>query len=365
MDRAVPTESPLTPRDLLDSIIEAMEATHIEGLDGRIYVPNRFILTIGATSAEERAYLLSFLDEEELSSVIERYLAHRNLTTRGPLDFTIEEIDPTLGGDPLVVRALFDRGSPPMDNGVADKTLIASPLDIDDPPTVAAYDLTDDEDGTVAAIAPAWGALLVQGVDGERSIVSISKPVFLIGRSRHGGNDLVLNTDGQVSKRHLRLELEPDGGVTLYDLASTNGTSVNGRIVPVNVALRHGDEIVIGGTCLVFHKEHVAEAPAAVPPPAPRAARLTESASGYEHFLGTVTLIGRGITCNITIDQPTVSMHQARITKDDKGIYQLVDLSGRGTTRIEGRVVRVGERIPLNDGDTLVLGGVTLIFNDK
>ena len=50
-----------------------------------------------------------------------------------------------------------------------------------------------------------------------------------IGRSPRSGNDLTIESDGQISKRHARIELDAEGRFTLYDLDSTNGTKVNGQ----------------------------------------------------------------------------------------------------------------------------------------
>lgn len=62
---------------------------------------------------------------------------------------------------------------------------------------------------------------------------------------RRADQDIVLN-DSSVSRAHARLE-SARGGVTLVDLASTNGTLVNGRRVGgARVLLRAGDRVQIG-----------------------------------------------------------------------------------------------------------------------
>lgn len=68
-----------------------------------------------------------------------------------------------------------------------------------------------------------------------------------IGRDGH--NQIVLDDDA-VSAEHARIKLERKQFV-LYDLASTNGTFVNGRRVQKHV-LFDKDEIAIGETKLVF-----------------------------------------------------------------------------------------------------------------
>jgi hypothetical protein len=64
---------------------------------------------------------------------------------------------------------------------------------------------------------------------------------LLIGR--HYACDVVL-TDPSVSRRHARVVFR-DGGWILQDLASTNGTTVNGALVG-RCALEPGDHLVLG-----------------------------------------------------------------------------------------------------------------------
>jgi pSer/pThr/pTyr-binding forkhead associated (FHA) protein len=67
------------------------------------------------------------------------------------------------------------------------------------------------------------------------------KDVTNIGRSET--NDIILQSPA-VSKEHARIKYE-DGQFVIYDLASTNGTYVNG--VKINKrALSDGDEITFG-----------------------------------------------------------------------------------------------------------------------
>ena len=77
---------------------------------------------------------------------------------------------------------------------------------------------------------------------------------------RHGSNvigrgsesDLQLLDQG-VSRRHVDVQF--DGArATVYDLGSTNGTTVNGHEIGSHV-LRHGDVVRVGHTRLVFHQE--------------------------------------------------------------------------------------------------------------
>lgn len=106
------------------------------------------------------------------------------------------------------------------------------------------------DDATVS-VRRAWNALVasVGALVSRRqcsprlllALDSVERPEFLIGR--HSRCDVVLD-DLTVSRRHARLTLR-DGSWVIQDLASTNGTSLNGMLVR-RAALRCGDVIRLG-----------------------------------------------------------------------------------------------------------------------
>jgi pSer/pThr/pTyr-binding forkhead associated (FHA) protein len=73
-------------------------------------------------------------------------------------------------------------------------------------------------------------------------------------------NEVCLS-DAWVSRRHCVLERLPDGQVRLRDLGSRNGTFVQGLPVRERI-LRHGDEIRVGRSVLVFLCDAAEPAPA-------------------------------------------------------------------------------------------------------
>jgi pSer/pThr/pTyr-binding forkhead associated (FHA) protein len=66
-----------------------------------------------------------------------------------------------------------------------------------------------------------------------------------IGRE---GCEIVL-PDPEVSRRHATLRAA-DGGITIEDLGSLNGTFVNGRPIEAATPLAPGDTVQIGNTVL-------------------------------------------------------------------------------------------------------------------
>jgi S-DNA-T family DNA segregation ATPase FtsK/SpoIIIE len=64
----------------------------------------------------------------------------------------------------------------------------------------------------------------------------------ILGR---GGDAAIVLDHPDVSRRHARLEVGPDG-VTVHDLGSKNGIYVEGRRVEGSVHLAHGDSFAFG-----------------------------------------------------------------------------------------------------------------------
>jgi pSer/pThr/pTyr-binding forkhead associated (FHA) protein len=78
----------------------------------------------------------------------------------------------------------------------------------------------------------------------------VDKPDMLVGRhdeTRAIHPEISLHDPG-ASRRHARFVIEPDGGIALQDLASTNGTQVNGADVPPGTRrrLKEGDAVTLG-----------------------------------------------------------------------------------------------------------------------
>ena len=72
--------------------------------------------------------------------------------------------------------------------------------------------------------------------------------IYVLGRE---GADLVLDDD-KVSRKHAEIGLYGPGAYMLRDLASTNGTKLNGRRISDRAKLKHTDVISIGDHVLSF-----------------------------------------------------------------------------------------------------------------
>jgi hypothetical protein len=108
---------------------------------------------------------------------------------------------------------------------------------------------------------------------------------FVIGRS--ADCQLALD-DPLVSRRHALLTVRSDG-VTIEDLGSRNGVSVNGLKIDGPRPLAHGDRITIGGQEMVLEgmpEEGVMSVPESIafggPRSVARTARIHQQPEGYE-----------------------------------------------------------------------------------
>lgn len=80
----------------------------------------------------------------------------------------------------------------------------------------------------------------------------LDRPVTTIGRSSL--NDLAIS-DKMLSRQHARIVRDGNGGLTIEDLGSRNGTYLNGeRLISVH-PLKSGDRITVGGVTLKVESE--------------------------------------------------------------------------------------------------------------
>jgi signal transduction histidine kinase len=88
--------------------------------------------------------------------------------------------------------------------------------------------------------------IVLQGPDKGRTLQT-RDDTALLGR----GSAQVPLTDQTISRRHAELQ-RLDGGWLLTDLQSANGTYVNGVRIQKPTRLKHGDQIRVGSTLLVY-----------------------------------------------------------------------------------------------------------------
>lgn len=106
----------------------------------------------------------------------------------------------------------------------------------------------------LGAPPPSFAWLVIR--DGPRAgrLFRVNPSGTTVGRDSR--NDIILD-DEAISRQHAKLRAEKgegdEGQFFIYDLASENGTFVNGEKI-VKQALEDGDEVVVGRTTLVFKR---------------------------------------------------------------------------------------------------------------
>ncbi len=99
-------------------------------------------------------------------------------------------------------------------------------------------------------VSPDTGIFLrIEEGSGKGRVYTLSPGgVYLIGRA---GADIVLD-DEKVSRKHAEIGLYGPEAFVVRDLASTNGTRLNGKRITDKVKLSHWDVIQVGDTSLRF-----------------------------------------------------------------------------------------------------------------
>lgn len=128
-------------------------------------------------------------------------------------------------------------------------------------------------DGAASGIGgrrPFPAGVRVEGAD--LPLPQLSGPVFLIGR-RHG-SDLCVR-DARVSAAHAAIVDDGEGGWTLVDLFSHDGTAL-GELAVDSVRLNPGDTVRVADTRFQFQLAVQQTRPTAPPPPLPAPAPVPE-----------------------------------------------------------------------------------------
>ncbi len=203
--------------DLATRLVEAMHANSRSGPNSSFLAPNLYILALNPADGSSQTVQTENLDQ--LTQFIKETGQEAGYTFSGPVVIRIEN-DPRVPAGEIRVYA-HD----------------------------SLQDLTPTEGvqipGEEAAI-PQSAFLIVDGTD----IIPLNLPVMNIGR--RDDNHLVLQ-DQRVSRLHAQLRAV-NGAYMIFDLDSSHGTRVNGRLVHQQT-LKPGDVILIGSVPLVYGQE--------------------------------------------------------------------------------------------------------------
>ncbi|MBM4040736.1 MAG: FHA domain-containing protein [Planctomycetes bacterium] len=207
---------------------------------------------------------------------------------------------------------------------------------------------------------------LVVTAGAESRVVESSDRVVTIGRGHE--NALQIH-DEAGSRKHCAIEQLADGSFKVSDLASRNGTRLNGEAVREK-AIKVGDVILIGTTKIVVEALTTEAAPAGGAPQAMPAAqpegakpslRLVFTAGpnkGQIHLVTErVTSIGRRRRDNdIALFDTGISNRHAEIRLGPEG-FVLADVGSKNGTFLNGHRV---QHSPIKPGDQVQIGHSTI-----
>jgi len=202
--------SGLQPVELAKRILREMDAGKTVGVS-EIWAPNRFELYVSEEDGERFEQMESAL-VTELNNVVRDNAAERGWGLVGPPDVELFTDEEMRRGDLVCTASLLE--------GEQRFEPASAPV-----PSIVVH-----EDGTTRSIA-------------------LAREVMTIGRLPEC--DVVVKDKG-ASRRHAQLRNQ-DGGWSVTDLGSTNGTKLNGQTVQTH-GLDDGDRITIGSTTLEFRR---------------------------------------------------------------------------------------------------------------
>jgi pSer/pThr/pTyr-binding forkhead associated (FHA) protein len=264
---------------------EAMDKKAVMG-SGQVLAPNRYRVTLSG-SDHERLSPWEVQLTRSLAELVQEYLDDNRLATIGDIEVYLAKDESLHTGvfgvasrmEPQAPprRRPYDSMSVPVVAGHPDEYV--QPYDSQPPPSEPPYQQPYQQPpyqppepppyqppvaqppayqppGQPYQQPPAYQPPQRRGyraqlvVDGTPRALELKVGSNLIGRGSE--SDLQLMDQG-VSRRHADVHVA-DGHTTVYDLGSTNGTSVNGHSVQ-SQQLQHGDVIRVGHTRLVFHED--------------------------------------------------------------------------------------------------------------
>lgn len=193
--------------------------------------------------------------------------------------------------------------------------------------------------------------------DGKRVEVALTgKPVSL-GRGDEADHKLPTKA---ASRIHAQV-FQREGAWHVEDLASSNGTILNGKVIERPTALRSGDVITIGEVKLSYE----GAAPAPKGPPENLIARLLyqpeKGKPPVELIIRDRVTIGRKPDNDLQVDTKAISGHHCEVL-NRQGAYVLRDLGSSNGTTVGKQPIT---EHTLRNGEIVVLGKtVTLYFVD-
>lgn len=219
----------MQPIEVAKRLSREMEARRTVAIN-RVLVPNRYVAGISAADFENFAPIQALL-QKEMAAYLLDYATERKYTMPGEATVLLERDDALRPGGLRIEARMGD-----VAGDLAAGTTPLQPTQLMPAPEAAAAPIGRPSPGARARIE-------LQG-----ATCHLDRDVATMGRGLD--NDVVVE-DARVSRHHARLQRGPRGW-EITDLASTNGTYVNGRAVKQRL-VAHGDTLSLGGLEMKFY----------------------------------------------------------------------------------------------------------------
>ncbi|MDB5077678.1 MAG: domain containing protein [Chloroflexi bacterium] len=218
----------MQPVEVAKRLSREMEAQRTVAIN-RVLVPNRYVATLSAEDFDHFAAIQATL-QKEMATYLMEYAEERSYTLPGSATVTFERDQNLRAGGLRVAARLED----PTEDEQAGTTPLL-PTQVMPQPDVSLPVGRPSVSGRAR-------------IEMQGASCFIDRDVANLGRGLD--NDVVVE-DPRVSRHHARLQRGPRGW-EIADLASTNGTFVNGTQIRQR-QVNNGDTISLGGLEMKFH----------------------------------------------------------------------------------------------------------------
>jgi type III secretion system YscD/HrpQ family protein len=213
---------------------------------------------------------------------------------------------------------------------------------------------------------------------------------WILGRDPESAT--IVLEDPTVSRKHVICRRTPEG-YSIENLSSTNPAKLNGNIIVEPADLKEGDLVEIGGTGFRFSEKAPMEKPKIEPIPAEgieepeifeeviEAEPLKTPFTGYTRWVikvvsgpnsgaefnlptGSSKIVGKDPnTCDIILQDLSVSRQHARITIDANNHAVIEDLKSKNGVIVNGELIK--EKKEILSQDLIALGTTSFLIIDR
>lgn len=221
-DKLVGLFSSDADRPLVDMFLSILATNAIELENGKVIVPDLFLLIVPQGELEQWMEKRTLLDE--IANEIYSHSIEANLQMNAYPKIIIESSTDLRQKHPIIQASISQTSDPLVDT--------------------TAFEVPESNDSH--DLLPPNAIIIINGA----TSFSLQKPVINIGRRTTA--DLAID-DIQVSREHLQLRAR-NGRYILFDLGSLGGTTINNQHCQ-SATLVSGDVIQIGNTNLIYNDD--------------------------------------------------------------------------------------------------------------